>query len=250
LLINNLYHSGTFGSLIRLYPLFDTNEKYLYVRVSDIDFPDNYFLNKETKIMETNNLDFLFLQYFPYIKPWTNPKYKISICACFILSKIKFPIKIFNNFLLKLTDYVVNCKKYDLIKEIQKKTQYKYKDENNHIPYGIDELFLNYYLLPVIINTKISFGIRVEFFPKKIIDILDTNINEKSINLKNQILSLEKKIYYNPNKNDIQKLKQLLNNFFKLNSHVDIKDYVDAVNQYNIQKDKLIDSMIYYVIYN
>lgn len=223
-LIDNFFHNGTFGTLVRLYPLFDQNDKHEIVRVSDIDLTESYFLNKEQRKMDQYDLDYFFLTYFGYFKEWVNPNLFTNMAAGFILSKVKFPIKMFDDYLNELHENKSNTKTSILVNKIRESTQYKYVEINNYLPYGIDELFLNYYLYPYIIQNKISYGMRVELFPSQFINYIKYNSTSILPEIKmKKLINEESQIYYENKKI----IKIFIEDFFNF-----IESYKDKIDKY------------------
>ena len=150
---DNVYHKGLIGTLVRLYPLFDTEDtkKIKTVNVMDIDFKYNE-LNRSLynyKQFEKSQLDFFYRtrncyelqdrfrilgKYFNLIFP---------IMAGTIISRLKIPIDIFNEFFLCLLDK--NRKGAEYYKEFESfsydKFHLNHDSEENEFKYGIDEVF-------------------------------------------------------------------------------------------------------------
>ncbi len=229
MLIDNYFHSGTFGTFVRYFPLFDKNDKHELIRINDIDLEESYFTMREEKKMEENNLDFFFLSFIGYFKPWLNPKLPLCIIGSFILSKKKFPEEIFFSYLQELINNDANTKIGKMILDIRKFTQYKYASQNTELPYGIDELFLNYYLYPFVIKQNIKYGILCKFFPINFLKDIKHSIKnyEKDLIEIDKLLSIENKIFSGDKniniKNFVIKFYNLIKPYYgKLNRNFDI----------------------------
>jgi len=211
------FHNGTFATLIRLYPLFNLKDDYEIIRVSDIDLQFNiYFQGREEYNMQKYKLNFFFLKYIPYIKPWSNPKYNHTIMGGLILSKVKFPRDIFNKYLDDL--YLIENNKYNselsmIVDKIRQSTNYKYKEKNIQLPYGIDELFLNHYLYPFI-KTKsyIKYGMRAELYPSQILNLIKTSkiLTKEDLDFIEKLKKEEEDIFFKRSKNEAKFLSTFM----------------------------------------
>lgn len=256
--IDNEYYSGTFGTLIRLYPLFDhklENDSYQIIRVSDIDLQFNsYFTGREESMINKNDLDFLFLKYIPYIKPWSNPQMNHTILGGLILSKIKFPKYLYQNYLEDVylsTNNSIENNLTKIIKKVHESVSYKYSEKNLHLPYGIDELFLNYYLYPHIKFKKFKYGMRAELFPSQIMNILKLykNLSELDRKTLEKLKDMEKDIYYNRG----IKEKVFIDLFMKFIPKFKnkISDQYDVLlKEVNKYKDYFKDNFVFFLIPN
>jgi hypothetical protein len=136
-------HTGTFGTLVRLLPLFDWPSGYDIVWTCDIDLKINLEFHQQF-LDDLKNADFSFISNVYYNVPWVNVKYNIVNYK--IISKISFPMKIFTDFLTDLKQ----GGKQEIVKEIveydnsRKGSYSKYNFKEDELcPYGIDELFTN-----------------------------------------------------------------------------------------------------------
>jgi hypothetical protein len=217
------FHNGTFGTLVRLYPLFDKNDKHEIIRIMDLDMVESYFLDKEENKMNKYNLDYFFLTFIGYFKEWVNPEVYTNMAAGFIISKIKFPLDIFNGYLEELYINDPKSKTIKMINKIREETQFKYKETNNYLPYGIDELFLNYYIYPYITKNKIPYGMRAELFPSQFFNYIKYNaeISEKELD---KINKLNKYLMFNYYGNNYHYKKNIIA-FFSL-----IEQYVGKID--------------------
>uniref|UniRef100_A0A6C0EB58 Uncharacterized protein n=1 Tax=viral metagenome TaxID=1070528 RepID=A0A6C0EB58_9ZZZZ len=209
---HNGFHNGVFGTLIRFYSLFINDERYKYQWISDVDMTQNYFTTNEEEMMDKNNVDFCFMRYIHYFTQWVNPSMPASIIGNFIISKITFDRSLLDNYIDELYHAFYKNKDgslNDMIKKLQTKTQYKYKSENKELPYGIDELFLNYYVFPYVIKNKIRYGMRTELFGSAFTRYARAfgKPNKQEYRIAKELLKREEELYYNEYK-DKDKLKK------------------------------------------
>lgn len=146
--INDLYHDGTFGTIVRFLPLYSKfrprNIKYVWI--SDLDMPVTIFNYKYINIMKKNNIKVTFYSKGCYDKPWADKKikYPIGVGRMIVdtsavrlnfLDYIKFLNDVLDHKYKKVFDDIVNhYKNYREIKDVK------------YFPYGFDELFANTYL--------------------------------------------------------------------------------------------------------
>lgn len=175
---DKIHHDGTFGSMVRMLPLYKPyrpkNIKYIWV--SDIDMPIKVFNYKYIQKMIKNNTPILFYSKGCYNKPWANKeiKYPIGIGRFITRSDINYNFEDFKNFLFD----VINNKYQSVYNEI--KSYYEFKnyikliktfDTIEYFPYGFDELFVNNFIAPKISNHKrtVVFEISLNEFPDLIL---------------------------------------------------------------------------------
>jgi hypothetical protein len=155
---DDIHHNGLIGTLTRFYPLLDTeyNKNIDTVAILDVDIYENelkdtyYRYNKMIK----NNLDFFFMtkncyelqDRFQILRNHFNIKF--SMLAGRIISKIKFPINLFEDFLycvINLEDK--KCEYYKIFHEFEfgkYHSQHKFHEKHKFkyfIKYGVDEVF-------------------------------------------------------------------------------------------------------------
>ena len=148
------YHKGTFGTLVRFFPMFDfPNNDAKDVMVWDIDLnnEDMFIANTIYQFIASNKLRLPFIYYgnmfllnddLPYI----------------------FAGRLYNFNRLStepIIDFITNIDKQIITKEVYLKKMKDYKDTN--IKYGIDELFLNATLLKHLIENNIKYGYFVKY---------------------------------------------------------------------------------------
>lgn len=145
--LDNIHHKGLIGTLPRLYPLFDTveNKNLNMIIVLDIDLKiyELEVTKKNLSNFERSKLDFFYrtrLEYdlqprFQILTKYFNIKF--PILAGTIINKIKFPIKILDDFFnCILNKDLPDCEYYKRFDESQ---YIKYKSKISEYKYGIDE---------------------------------------------------------------------------------------------------------------
>jgi hypothetical protein len=115
------FHDGTFGSLVRLLPIFEEYSpqkevhKYNYVWIDDIDIlTKNLNLNDINK-KELKGFNTYFLSIFCYYRPWIKSEHNYNMNFP-LVTNIKLSMKIMNKFL----DDIVNNKFNVVIERILK----------------------------------------------------------------------------------------------------------------------------------
>jgi len=168
--LNDTFHMGLFGTLIRFFPIFDINT--LPMKIAHIqelepsdDFVDRFspfekasrmkfknklsFLYTGNRVFEKSPLDYYFEDVVAY--PW-------MIAGRFVAFE-KFPFKL-------LTDYlkdVKSGKKFLNIYERNKQDSLRILKEHDKYSFGIDESFLNVVLLPWLISNHKNIGMLVKY---------------------------------------------------------------------------------------
>jgi hypothetical protein len=174
--LNNIFHAGIFGTIIRFLPIFDYsfNKNIKTVIISDIDVSPEYMNYTKNSIKYTlkHNLNFFFRTSFcKGVAGYHQTSSGIAdtwlriMAGTVIVNNYKFPKSILNNFFEQ-----IYTKNYDenLQKFIKMDVFNKHSHKANKDPvfrYGLDEFFAMY-LLKDIINNKIKFG----YLSKKDID--------------------------------------------------------------------------------
>jgi hypothetical protein len=170
------YHDGTFGSIIRLLPLFEKPANVKYIWITDTDMPIKVFNYKFIKAMQENNAKVFYYSKSCYDKPWSEGiNYPIGAGRIIMSSKVDLNKGNFTRFL----NDVAKGKYQTIFDSIKKYYEGTFRDFNNIklFPYGFDELFTNKYLYPIFKQHKriISFeiGLPKEFLKENIITIDD-----------------------------------------------------------------------------
>ena len=243
------FHDGTFGSLVRLLPIFeehpidDLGHKYDYVWMDDIDIPSKNLILSDINKKEIEGFNTYFLSIFCYYRPWIKPEHKYNMNFP-LVTNIKLRYHIFTKFL----DDLANNRFKDVIERILKfrPDRYKYDYPVRH-PYGMDEYFTNYIIYDDLTKYKTYVLYQVEITPllksisfikgvdNKFKDILkfllDLHyISFKAIDLKviTKINNTYIKLF---NKLDKEKLYSILDED-KINC---IKEFIDFLNRYEMK---------------
>ena len=241
------YHDGTFGSLIRLFPIFELitpkNLAYDYIWIDDIDIlPKNLSLDDIYK-EEMKGFNSYFLSIFCYYRPWIKPDNKFNMNFP-LVTNVKFHTRIFYKFLDDLVNYRFN----DVIEKILKfrPDRYKYDYKVRH-PYGMDEYFINYIIYDQLVkkNTYVLYQIEITPLLKSIsfINGIDNNYKE----ILNSLLDLH---YVSYKSSDKKIIRDVNNTYIKLFNKLDkeklykllddnmkncIKEYIDFLNRYEMK---------------
>jgi hypothetical protein len=128
-------HTGTFGTLVRFLPLFETGLEIVWITDIDVAYP---IIDPNTiRQMKNLNRDFYVNSFFCYErKPWI-AGVKYPIVAYKVISFKTFPRQLLTRFITKLT----NGDYKDVIENINNYNERK--KPNNRFPYGMDEYFIN-----------------------------------------------------------------------------------------------------------
>lgn len=168
--LNDVCHFGVFGTLVRLIPLFKyPNNNTKIVFILDIDLVIETFqslktifekfiqseskFHFKTRYCYTTQIRFLEDKFFDDNNIWQ------GVMAGCIISKIKFPINIFIEFLdCALNQNKPNCESLNLFFQKNSEKINKKGNIQSNFSYGIDEIFTTYYLFKYIIKNKILFS--------------------------------------------------------------------------------------------
>lgn len=161
---DNNCHVGTFGTLIRLLPMFDVSDKYEYICIIDIDDPNYQYLkllvNKISKINK-NVFPFTFPDYSNrYLNLFDN-KFGNTIISNMIIKNYKFDIQLLYDFLDSL---LKDNNMYDKIHKINLLFFDNFIDNDVLKTYGIDEYFINKYLINDLNENQIHFIVEPYYF--------------------------------------------------------------------------------------
>ena len=233
------FHNGTFGSIIRLLPIFDKEDSsYDYIWIDDIDIYNLDF--NLMKIIKEKHLKTLIHSMFCYNRPWIKSNYVINFP---LITNIKLDINILNNYL----NNIVNNKYKDIIKEIIKYRSDKFKyDYDIKFPYGMDEYFtnsiiyndltINQYnykeydisrmLKKIYLSNLIKDKRENDIFNEilKLYDLLWKTTNKK---IRNEIINTYIKLFNKIDKNNLIKYFDLINSSSCLNEY---NDYLKTIN--------------------
>ena len=169
------YHDGTFGSIIRLIPLFEKPPGIKYIWISDTDMPIKYFNYRNIKEMQNNNAKVFYYSKGCYDKPWSEGiRYPIGAGRLIISSKVEVNKGLMTRFL----NDVLKGKYHDVLENIKKQFQeegsFRSFEDIKYFPYGFDELFTNKYLYPILTQYKrlIAFEIGLGvFLQQKVVEL-------------------------------------------------------------------------------
>lgn len=201
------YHNGTFGALVRLLPIFETEDKYEYIYIDDIDIPVEWVNWEIVDYLFKNNVDTYLYSLSHSHKPWGNINNKYNI-AYPLITKIKLSKKIFDEF---INDLVGN--KYDKLVEkfINYRTSQYFYNYKVKCPYGIDKYFLNN-----IIYNDLSKGLtytKISHDPTRIFRYLYEHkynlFNKREIDIIENLISLDK-LSYKTNDKEIRTSTKLM----------------------------------------
>jgi len=201
------YHNGTFGALVRLLPIFETEDKYDYIYIDDIDIPIEWVNWEIVDFIFKNNVDTYLYSLSHSQKPWGNIN-NIYNVAYPLITKIKLSKKIFNDF---INDLVGN--KYDKLVEkfLNYRTSQFFYNYKVKCPYGIDKYFLNNIIYDDLCKgltyTKISHD------PTRIFRYLYEHkynlFNKREIDIIENLISLDK-LSYKTNDKEIRTSTKLM----------------------------------------
>lgn len=168
------YHMGTFGSLMRFLPLFEKSQ-YKIIYLLDIDddsynYIDLYF----NHLMENKSKQIYFYNIEGYGQKYLNKfnnKYNDIVIANIFVKEQRFNIKLFDNYidlLIGTTDL------FDMFEEINESYSIvKKASKPIRRTYGLDEYFLNKYLIDVMEDKQIGWikeELYYDFFLKNLIN--------------------------------------------------------------------------------
>ena len=225
--LNKYYHQGTFGTLVRLLPLFNKN-KYKLVWISDIDFDEVKEYEKYITLFKKNDCELLVNSRVCYPKPWISKKNKFNIMAGIIFSKIKYPKKLLFDFLTDIKEGKYN----KVIKEIS--TTRRTADKDTIMPYGIDEYFtntvFNNYILKHKVKIMVMNDISIIALSRK---LYYSNIIKKTYRSKKELIKMSKML--------LKDKKELI----KKHPNVDKRYFTTCPQQYIDNIDKVDKNNIY-----
>jgi len=241
------FHDGTFGSLVRLLPIFEESpegvvHQYDYVWIDDIDiFPKNLNLGDIYKGKKGFNT--YFLSIFCYYRPWIKTDHNFNMNFP-LVTNIKLRAFIMNNFLKDLA----NNKFKDVVQRILtfRPDRYIYDYPVRH-PYGMDEYFTNFIIYDKLTkyNTYALYQIEVTPLLKSI--SYTKGIDEKYKEILKSLLDLQ---YTAAKATDIKIITNINNTYIKLFNKLDqpklfsiidedkikcIKEYISFLKTYDMQ---------------
>lgn len=207
--IDNIYHDGTFGSIVRYMPFFINSffSDHEYLNCSDIDIPNNYFSENDIDKLKRKKYDILLVSYLYYTKKWALEKNPIT--GNFIFRNLRLPKEIFDDFL----DNLWNGKYDKIIKTFESTKSVNVKK----FQYGTDEYFINFFVYKHIIENRINHLIKIpvtldsmyksifykydeiKSITKQLVEYYEKQynnvFNEKNANTPKNITDLEEKLF-------------------------------------------------------
>lgn len=169
------YHDGTFGSIIRLIPLYDKPLNVKYIWISDTDVPVKFMNYKHIKEMQNNNAKVFYYSKSCYDKPWSEGiRYPIGAGRIIMSAKVELNKSVFTRFLNDILKGKYHHVLEDIKKKFEEEGSYRSFKDIKYFPYGFDELFTNMYLYPVFKQYKrlIAFELGLStFLQEKIVEI-------------------------------------------------------------------------------
>jgi hypothetical protein len=255
--LNNYYHDGTFGSLVRLLPLFEKS-KYKIVWHSDLDLSEPEIIGSTKKYLPEflkGNADLYVRSFTCYPTKWIPANHVFNIVNYEIISKIKYPKKLLTNYLedIKNGNYK---NKINIIK-------WKHRTQNKTtlMPYGIDELFTNTILYNYIMKHKVKVFVVNDINLYSFMNKFKYYKEFKHLLTKDNMLLITKMYKEKDHKerlitfNKLNKIykkignKLLKNNTLKHNKEIDKRYLVDCYEKYEKNIHKLTPPEFTFISY-
>jgi hypothetical protein len=228
--MNKNFHLNLFGTLPRLYPIFEKNDLLDTIVVFDADnfITKNFFY--EILLFKKSHYDYNCFCTKYNISYYKNENYNNKdqcYLSCGLVSfKKKLPIKLWNYILYQIK-YFEDKTFYNLISKLNKEYNKIMKDQNyikwKDLGYGIDEIVLNHYIKRYM--DKNNYKLRVVRLKPNIVLIVSMIITFMKYNIKNNKEILVKKILKNILKKDYtNNIEEDLNKFYYLfseNTNID-----------------------------
>ena len=231
---NDIYHLGTFGTLVRFFPLFnfDNNDAKIVI-ISDIDLKLNeihtiyYHYHSLQKHYSYNEINKVYIYGFGLFNSIYDNKYIVPyIQASSIIGINKIPGHIIENFLIEMDISHITYTSFTISNED------KLTKCDDYLCFGIDEYFINNIMIHYLLKNNFSLLFLINY--NIIRPLYNYLINKKYISY---IKFLTKNIYINK---DINKHIEFVNNIF----YNDIKTQLDKKNIIIFLKN------IYKLLYN
>lgn len=247
---DNGYHLGTFGTIVRLFPLFSNDEPNLKtIFVTDIDYNEgmlpfwrttyNVFKNSKSQVhmfaRECNHLNERVKNIVKHLD------LNISPFLNFFWSKVRFPSKMLDTFLKCLhRDNMKrgDCQEIDIFSKTDfSKVKKANKMDKQKMMYGIDEICL-LMIVKYIIKNKIPYSYHT--FPDLLIPFRDAYaVDSKLVNTAEhkELIMKMMKSYYNhkqtpqQNFNTMYMLLNTYDNYFFPLTGKKLKMFVSLTNQ-------------------
>jgi len=168
--IDDTFHIGLFATMMRFYPIFDINTRPLKIaHVQELEPDDDFvyrfaLMDKASRMKFNNKLTFLYAgrRIFEEIDGFgfsfgENINYPWIIAGRFTLFE-KIPFELFKNFLHDIDSGKKFFNKYQNNIE-----GVKIKKEHGNYSFGVDEMFLNFIILPWLIENDKNIGIQLDY---------------------------------------------------------------------------------------
>jgi hypothetical protein len=175
-------HRGMFGTLVRLFPIFDfKNNDANHVMTTDIDYANEkevninvFIINTYLLLKKNNKMDNLYFIFdnFGIGKAaadrdlsMDNYSKNLNTIIPHILAGLIVNLKRINPqiFIKYLSEIDANNKVHSTYSKNMKKLHEIYKTNNKKFVYGVDEYFLNNFLLSYIDENKLEFCTRIHY---------------------------------------------------------------------------------------
>lgn len=256
--INNNYHIGLFGTMIRFFPMFNfPNNDANIVILSDID---DYAFRKYFDLFKSigpNINEFYLIKFSNAGRMFKNKELYNKIYKNVILDYIKpqemvclkqIDYHVIINFLENLDSKIIYS--YYFNKNLIRDENYISKYENNsHFIYGIDEYFLNNNYLKYIIDNKLPFIERLNF---NIFNPYNYQINvrnekwlEKDKNIFNLLLDKILKLFKIKPKSEFDVIQKMIDKNDKNSLKMKYKLYKLFIKIRNKKRYKFLFNTIY-----
>jgi len=274
--LDEIYDKGIFPFFLRYLYFFNFEDNDVnYIYASDIDFTPHkikqniikFLINTFNNII-VNNINFSFQTsrcYIPFWKKKISKNDSISVLGGIVGGNVKLDYNIIIDFLQECNNTINSKNKLisnfykNYIEYLHDNTiPYKYKikkiksyESNRTFVYGLDEFFLTYFVLPIILNntnikniyekvTNVTPGGLFVLLRELLKNVIEKNNHTKTINLYNKILSyiLNKKIKID---DTVKTLKNFIN-IFEKHDYAGETDKSMLYNKFYNKMIKLINS--------
>lgn len=170
------FHIGTFGSMIRFLPLFEKSkdESWELVYIIDTDDSNYCYIDMYVKSLMNSKKNFYFYDFenykYKYLGKLNNKFDNVVIANIFVKNHL-FDIKILVDYLelISKTDGI-----YHMLNEINNESAIIKKSNSSVVrTYGLDEYFLNKYLIEIINEKQIGWiteSLYFDYFFENLID--------------------------------------------------------------------------------
>jgi len=250
------FHDGTFGSLVRLLPIFEIY--YEYIWVDDIDIPPKNIDFKYFNFIYKKRAKTIFFSIFCYQRPWIKNNYNMNFP---LITNIKLPKQIF----MKFIEDVANNKFESEVKEIVKyrSDRYVYDYPVKH-PYGMDEYFTNYIIYDNLTNndkTYLLYEVNIvrilkkvyymnisnyeKDIIKKLVELQELNFKTHDKDINRNILNTFIKLF---NKLKKEKLNEYIGNEYEKGCLEEFYSFIEQYNMTDINSIKLFVKLKNYKI--